>query len=94
MSAPVQGVVSVTRHAEQRFLERVDPGEAYPRSRIRDEFAESEPVDLGPDFEDETFRHPESGVVYVFDRADTEIISCLLPDGWQLTDALTRGDLR
>ncbi|WP_135823207.1 hypothetical protein [Halostella litorea] len=85
--------VDVTRHAEQRFLERVNGSEPYPRSRIKREFRESERIQLqDPSIVDPTRIHPDSGVVYVFDPDDRTVLTCFIPTESQLgNEALATG---
>lgn len=77
--------VQVTRHAEERFLERVSGREPFPRSRIRQEFREADDVVLDDDrIRDPTRVHPESGVAYVYDPRDSTVITCFIPTEQQL----------
>ena len=77
--------VQVTRHAEERFLERVSGREPFPRGRIRQEFREAEEVVLDDArINDPTRVHPESGVAYVYDPRDSTVITCFIPTEQQL----------
>lgn len=75
----------VTTHALNRFIERVDASEPFPRSRIGREFANAVPVDLDG-VGAETWRHPESGAVYLVQRRDGEahIVTCFVATPGQL----------
>jgi hypothetical protein len=84
--------LNITQHAEQRFLERVDASEGFPRSRIEQEFHEAHRVELDDsEITDPTRIHPNSGVVYVFDPDDAPIITCFEPTECQLTEGNSPG---
>jgi len=75
----------VTTHAEERYLQRVDETEAFPASRVMTEFLESVDIEIEDDsITDPTRRHPESGVVYVYDPDDWTVITCFEPKSEQL----------
>jgi len=70
----------VTDHAVDRYLERVDRIEAYPRSRISIEFIGAVEVELAaPDITDPVRIHPVSGVGYVFDPEEIDVTTCIIP---------------
>lgn len=80
--------VTVTWHAQKRFLERINGNEPFPRSRIEREFRESHRVELNdPDITDPTRIHPQSGTVYVFDPDDRTILTCFEPTAEQLENS-------
>ncbi|WP_256394208.1 hypothetical protein [Natronoarchaeum rubrum] len=77
--------VHVTRHAQERYLQRVEPGEPFPQSRIEREFREAKNVRLPQADLDKPARlHPGSGAVYVYDRDDLAIVTCFIPTSAQL----------
>lgn len=78
--------IHITRHARQRFLERVSGTEPYPRSRIEREFHEARAIELDdPTITDRTRIHPDSGVVYVYDGGESyTVITCFIPTPEQL----------
>lgn len=80
--------VGVTRHAERRFIERVDPTEARPRTRIEREFLEADNVELDDDqITDPARFHPGSGAAYIYDPDDWTVITCFVPTERQLPAA-------
>lgn len=77
--------LQISDHVELRFLERVDATEPFPCTRIKREFREAVPVKINDeDITDPTRRHPESGVVYIFDPTDATIITSFVPREEQL----------
>lgn len=75
----------VTRHAVDRYRERVNPTARRVSDRIKREFREAVPVVLEDDrILDPTCIHPESGVVYVYDPHDWAVITCFIPTTEQL----------
>lgn len=69
--------VRVSSHAEQRFLQRVDPTEPYPRTRIEREFREGHHAEINDNDISESARlHPNSNVLYVFDDSDGTVVTC------------------
>lgn len=77
--------VCVSKHAQQRFLERISAAEPFPRSRIEREFREANRVELDDsDITDPARLHPGSGAVYVFDPDDGTIMTCFRPTNEQL----------
>ncbi|AXG11665.1 hypothetical protein [Haloplanus rubicundus] len=72
--------VDVTLHAENRFLERVDATDLYPAERIAREVSEAVPVQLEARGEHrQIVQHPESGALYVYDVADSTVVTVLPP---------------
>lgn len=56
--------VQVSSHAVERYLERVEPSEPYPRQAIRDELEGGERVTVNH-IHGETIRSPVANVWYV-----------------------------
>lgn len=81
--------VSVTSHAIQRYLERVDGTDPYPRSTIRRQAREARPVDLDDRRFNRTRQHPESGVVFVVDRTGA-VTTCFRPRPEQVSQRRVR----
>ncbi|MFC7059813.1 hypothetical protein [Halovenus salina] len=66
--------VSVSDHAAQRYLERVDGSEPFPRSAIRSAFAKGEHTVL----DDNRFADPamiHDGIAFIFDDREREVIT-------------------
>ncbi|MCG1004876.1 MULTISPECIES: hypothetical protein [Halobacterium] len=69
--------VQVSSHAEQRFLERVNPTEPYPRTRIEREFREAQRAEIDDhDISESARLHPDSRVVYVYDEGNGTVVTC------------------
>jgi len=74
--------LSVTDHAIWRYLERVDPTEPFPASRIQERFANADTISIAG--YDLSARLSDSGeVVFLFDASDHEVITLFKPSSTQ-----------
>lgn len=76
----------ISNHAKNRFIERVDPGEPYPETRIKSELGNAETVDL--DGSDGVAVLTPSGILFILDEDRREVITCYEPTDEQLTEAV------